>query len=111
MSEGNGEERYLTLAEVKEILEEENETRGGLTHEQGFALQHAREIARIPGKRARSLVDELVKIEGVSEETAVTLVDIKAEHPDDVRAVFYRERFEITPETIQQILETMEKYL
>ena len=108
---GVEEERFVTLAEVKEILEEESERRENLTHEQGFALQHAREIARLPGKRARALVEELKKIEGVSEEIAVTLVDIKAEHPDDVKAVFYKERFELAPETVDKILETMEKYL
>ncbi|MCK4718823.1 MAG: hypothetical protein KAT70_09155, partial [Thermoplasmata archaeon] len=60
------EERYLTLAEAKELLEEANDKRGELNHEQGFALQHARSIARLPGKRARALVDQLMEVDEVT---------------------------------------------
>ena len=105
------EERFLTIAEVKDLLEEENEKRGELNHEQGFALQHAREIARLPGDRARTIVEELKKIDNVSEEIAVVLVDIKAEDAEDVKAVFYKERFDVEADTVEKILSVMEEYL
>ena len=104
-----GDERYITIAEVKEILEEENEERGDLSPEQGFALQHALTVVRIPGKRARSLVDELLSVGDVSEEIAVSLVDIVPTHPDDVKAVFHKERFDVSAEAIEKILKIFEE--
>ncbi len=106
--EGDGQ--YITIAEAREILEKETEARENMKPEQGFALQHAREVSRLPGDVARQIVEELKQIEGVTEQIAVTLVDIKAEHPDDVRAVFYKERIDLTEDLISRILETMEKY-
>ena len=105
------EDRYITLAEVKEFLEEENDKRGELNHEQGFALQHARATARLPGKRARAIVEKLMELEGVSEMLATNLVDILPTHEDDVKAVFYKERFEVPDETVAKILEIFEENL
>jgi len=105
------ETKYITLAEVKEILEEENESRGELNHEQGFALQHARATARLPGKRARALVEKLMEVEGINEMYAVNLVDVLPTHPDDVTAVFYKERFDLPEDTIKKILEIFEENL
>ncbi|MDG6220787.1 MAG: RNA polymerase Rpb4 family protein [Candidatus Thermoplasmatota archaeon] len=104
-----GEERNLTLAEVKEILEEENEARGELNHEQGFALQHVRSVVRIPAKRTRSVVEELMGIEGVNETIAVNLVDIMPTHIDDIKAVFHKERYDVSEETVKKIMEIIEE--
>ena len=101
--------RYLTVAEAKEMLEKESEIRGALSHEQGFALQHATTLVRIPGKRARAIVEELLEIEGVTEPIAVSLVDIVPTHVDDVKAVFHKERYDPPEESLEKILKVFQE--
>jgi DNA-directed RNA polymerase subunit F len=101
---------HLTLAEVKEILEEEAKKRE-LSYEQRMALQHASTFARLPAKKARKLVEELMQFERVSEFHACRIVDFMAQHPDEIRSIFAKERFDLTPEEIEKIIETVRKYL
>ena len=57
------DEKYLTLAEVKEILDAEREIRD-LNTEQLYALTHAERFAKLSAKDARKLVEELIEIGG-----------------------------------------------
>ena len=103
-------EKYLTLAEIKELLQKEQEVRV-LTMEQNYALEHAIKYARLDAKDARKLADELAGIEPVSEALACKLVDLMPKHEDEVNAVFLKERTTIDNSTISQILDKVKQYL
>ncbi len=103
-------EEYLTLAEIKELLQKEQEVRV-LTMEQNYALEHAIKYARLDAKDARKLADELAGIEPVSEALACKLVDLMPKHEDEVNAVFLKERTTIDNSTISQILDKVKQYL
>lgn len=107
------EGRLITLAEVKELLEGAERTRGELTYEQKLALEHARAFAvRVAGEKAREMVERLRKLSPkVTEAHAVKVADLLPTHPDDVRVIFAKERFQLEKDEIDKILETVQSYL
>jgi DNA-directed RNA polymerase subunit F len=104
-------EDFLTLAEVRELLEKEKEDRGELSPEQGYALQHAEAFARIAPKKAKKLVLALVELEFMSPSNAVKVADLMPTEPEEVRAIFSKERFTLGKEDIDRVLNLVEKYL
>jgi DNA-directed RNA polymerase subunit F len=104
-------EEYLTVSEVKALLKKEQKERGELSQEQSLALQHAETFSRLSVKKARELVKELQEIEHVNEMYAVKITDLLPTEPEDVRAIFARERFTLSKEETERILETVAKYL
>jgi len=104
--------RLVTTAEVKEILTHEMEEREEPTNEQKYAREHADRFGRIKGNDAITIVDTLMeKVPRVKEHLAYKLADFLPEHPDDVKAVFARERFTLTEEEVKQILEIVKDYI
>ena len=103
------DEKYLTLAEVKEILEAEQEIRQ-LNTEQNYALTHAQRFAKLSAKDSRKLVEELVEIEALTEYHACKLADILPTYPDEIKTVFAKERINLEAETINQIIGIIDKY-
>ena len=104
-------EDFLTLAEVRELLEKERDDRGELSPEQGYALQHAEAFARVPPKKARKLVQSLSELEFMSPPNAVKVADLMPTEPEEVRAIFSKERFSLGNEDIDRVLSLVEKYL
>ena len=103
-------EEYLTLAEIKELLQKDQEVRV-LTMEQNYALEHAVKFARLDAKDARKLADELTEIEQVSEALACKLADLMPQHKEEVNAVFLKERTAIDDTVISQILDKIKQYI
>jgi DNA-directed RNA polymerase subunit F len=103
-------EEYLTLAEIKELLKQEQSKRI-LTLEQNYALEHATKFAKLEAKESRKLVKELVKIEPVTEAIACKIADMLPQHPAEVDAIFLKERTTLEDEAGAKILEVVKKYL
>ena len=103
-------EEYLTLAEIKELLEKEQEVRV-LTMEQNYALEHAQKYSKLSAEDARKLANEFVEIEQISEALSCKLVDLMPQHPDEVNAVFLKERITIDDDVISQILDKVKQYI
>jgi DNA-directed RNA polymerase subunit F len=104
------EERYVSLAEVKEMLETESEKRE-LTPEQKLSLDHATKFAKISAKDSRKLTEELCKVDFITPAIAAKVVDLMPTHVDDVRILFTKERLVLDKKQIEQILKLVEKYL
>lgn len=104
-------EEFLTLSEVKELLQKEKEERGELSPDQGYALQHAEALSQLTKKKALKLVKDLLELEFVSPPLAVKLADLLPTQPEDVRAVFSKERFTPGKEETEKILDIVSKYL
>lgn len=101
--------RYLSLAEVKNLLEKEAKKRE-LSYEQNLALEHAKHFSQLTMTKAKKMADELMKLERISEPFAYKIVDILPMHPDEVRAIFAKERFTLEDDEIKKILKMVEKY-
>jgi DNA-directed RNA polymerase subunit F len=105
------DEEYLSLAEVKELLEKEKDNREELMPEQKLALSHAEAFAKLTKAKTKKLVNELTKMDQMSEPNAYKIADVMPEEPDEVRAIFSKERFTLTKEETHQVLKLVRKYL
>lgn len=113
-------EEILTLAEVKEILnglrEKETKTEGEeegveeIRYEKRKALGHATKFAKIDAKKSKLLIKELLGLEKMNDEIAVRIADIMPKSKSEVRAIYAKERFSLTEEDIENILECVAKY-
>jgi len=105
------EEQYLSLAEIRALLEREERDRGALNNEQKYSLSHAQTFARLPVDRVTKLVQELMGVEMMTLGNAFKLADVLPTHADDVRAVFAKERFSLSKEAADQVVQIVAKYL
>lgn len=104
------EERYVPLAEVKEMLQEEAAARE-LNPEQKIALDQSTKMARTDADKARKLMKELSSIDFITEGVAVKIADLMPTHADDIRVLFAKERLVLDKKQIEQIIKSVEKYL
>lgn len=106
-------EQYLTLAEVRDLLTAEAEIRGqeSLLASQKHALEHAQTVCSIPLADANAIVEEVKKIDIVTDSVACKIADILPKYPEDVRAIFSKERITLEPSQIQEILDIVAKYI
>lgn len=91
------------------MLEKEQDKRE-LTVEQNYALTHAQKFSKLDAKKSRELVEELAKIEPLTEAHACKLADLMPKYADEVRTIFAKERFVLDADMIEQVLETIRKY-
>ncbi|MDD1736247.1 MAG: RNA polymerase Rpb4 family protein [Methanothrix sp.] len=101
-------EDLLTLAEVKEILDQIREKRSDeeeLGYELRRAIRHADIFSKGTAEENRALVAELMKLEKMSLEIAVKIADIKPVNKDELRAIYAKERFTLSEEELDNILE------
>lgn len=98
--------KYVTLAEVHEILQNISKERE-LNDVQKNALKYAEDFSKIKPQNAKRLKEKLMKIEIVNEKLAVKLIDIMPKTPDEVRVVFLKDKIIPTPDDIQKILEIL----
>ncbi len=104
------EEEYVSLSELKIILEKEKAARGDLSPEQQYALSHAASFARISAEKVPAMVKELMEVPMMSLANAAKIADVLPTHLDDVRAIFAKERFSLSKEDAEKVLEVVNKY-
>lgn len=104
------EESYMSLAELKVILDKDKSVRGELNPEQQYSLSHASLFARISPDKVPAMVKELMEIPMMSPFNALKIVDLMPTHLDDVRAIFAKERFSLSKEDADKVLEIVGKY-
>ena len=104
------EERYVTLPEVKQLLDEAGQTRE-LTADQKLALDHAQKVAKLSLEKAQELQAELAKLGFVSDALCAKIADLLPAYSDEVRVLFSKERMVLEKKYIEQIISTVQKYL
>jgi len=105
------EEQYITLAEIRDLLEHEEKERKALSMEQKYALTHAQTFAKVDLPKTNELIAELMKVEMMTPANAYKLADLLPTHPDDVRAVFAKERFSLSKEDVDLVVQVVSKFL
>ncbi|MDD5111428.1 MAG: RNA polymerase Rpb4 family protein [Candidatus Altiarchaeota archaeon] len=108
-------ERYVTLSEVKEILEKQEKqyAKEGkeMLYEQKRAKEHSEKFAKLPARQARELVEKISALSvQLPPEKIIKIADLMPETIDDVRAIFAKERFKYTEEEIKQITDLIAGY-
>src|SRR5437899_10644191 len=104
------EESYVSLTELKVILEKEKAVRGELNPEQQYSLSHAALFARVPAEKVPAIVKELLEIPMTSPFNAAKIVDLMPTHLDDAPAIFAKERCSLSKEDADNVLEIVGQY-
>ena len=101
-------EELLTLAEVRAILDEIR-TRRASEEELGYelrrAIRHAELFAKGTAEESRLMVEELNKLEKMSPDVAIKIADIRPKTRDELRAIYAKERFNLSEEELDAILD------
>jgi DNA-directed RNA polymerase subunit F len=110
------DEEYLTVSEAKDILadleaeraaDEEREMR----YELARAVEHANRFAELDADDAQALVDELQELEKVDEPTAYKIADLLPRDRDELRSVYAQERYSLSGDELDEILQVLAKYV
>ncbi|MBS3782102.1 MAG: RNA polymerase [Candidatus Thermoplasmatota archaeon] len=105
------EPRYVSLAEVKKLLNEESEERE-LRYEQSLALGHAETFVKLSLESTEDLIEELIDgSDFIDEESAYKLADLLPQDEEGVRAVFQQDRHTPSDDESEKIINTIKKYL
>ena len=108
-------EEHLTVAETKEILEELEVERAAdeereMRYELARAIEHVNRFAVLSPEESRELVDKLLDIEKVDEKTAHKIADLRPLDRSELRAVYAQERYSLSGEELDEILNVVRKY-
>lgn len=103
-------DRYVSLPEVHEMMSSSAEHRE-LSGDQKISLEHAEKLSKISAERAVELREKLSSLEYISDLMACKITDIMPTHPEDVRALFAKERLILEKEYIDEIIDTVNEYL
>ena len=110
------DEEYLTVAETKAILEELERERAAdedreMRYELARAIEHVNRFAVLDPAESREFVDELLALEKVDEPTAYKIADLQPQDRDELRAVYAQERYSLSGDELDEILEVVAKYV
>ena len=102
------EERML-LPELRDTLltveaarlESEEE----MSYELRKSIEHANQLSKTSSERARALVVELLKLEKMKEDIAYRIANLMPRTRDELRAIYAKERFNLTAEELDEILD------
>ncbi|WP_254534808.1 RNA polymerase Rpb4 family protein [Halomarina litorea] len=110
------DEEYLTVSEAKELLadieaeraaDEEREMR----YELARAIEHVNRFAELSAEDSRALVEELEENEKITEATAYKIADLLPRNRDELRAVFAQERYSLSGDELDDVLNVIKKYV
>lgn len=104
------EEKFVCLPQIKELLKDRKVEDKEPTYEQAGSTKYAKQFAKITDKQAEKLIEELLKIEGMTQELAVKTVDILPKDKE-VAKTMIKKGETVSEENIDKILELTEKYL
>lgn len=109
-------EEYLTVAETKEILEEIEADRADeedleMRYELARAIEHVNKFALLSAEESRDLVEELLALEKVDEKTAHKIADLQPKDRDELRALYAQERYALSGDELDEILNVLKQYI
>lgn len=120
-------ESVLTLAESKEILtplrargketkKKEGEEGGEgkeveIRYERRKASENTAKFAKLSAEDSRALINDLLELPKMKELIAVRIADLTPKSPNEVRAIYAKERFTLTEADIESILDCVAKYV
>ncbi len=109
------DEEYLTTAEAKELLADIEAERAldedrEMRYELARAIEHVNRFATLEAEESIELVEELLELEKVDEATAYKITDLLPEDRDELRTVFAQERYSLSGDELDEILDIVAKY-
>jgi DNA-directed RNA polymerase subunit F len=103
-------ETNLTLAEAKGILNALRIGEEEMRYERRKAFEHTTKFAKLGAKESRELINELLGLAKTKDEVAVRIATLMPQSKSEVRAIYAKERFTLTEEHIEKILDCVANY-
>jgi DNA-directed RNA polymerase subunit F len=103
-------EKYVGLAEIRDMLVNESNKKE-LGTAQRSALEHSQALTALSADDVRALTAEVRALSFMTDYAAYKIGDILPKYPEDVRAIFSKERVNLSADNIKQIIEIVGKYL
>jgi DNA-directed RNA polymerase subunit F len=109
------EESYLTTPEAKELLSEVETERAldedrEMQYELARAVEHVNRFTVLDPEESLELIEELTALEKINEKTAYKIVDLLPEDRDELRSVFAKERYSLSGDELDEVLDVVAKY-
>jgi DNA-directed RNA polymerase subunit F len=109
------DEEYLTIAETKEILEDLQAERAAdedreMRYELSRAIEHVNMFAELTPEQSREFVEQLLELEKVDEKTAYKIADTRPLDRDELRALYAQERYSLSGDELDEILNVVKQY-
>jgi DNA-directed RNA polymerase subunit F len=109
------DEEYLTVAETKVILEDLERERAAdedreMRYELARAIEHVNRFAVLDPEESREFVEELLELDKVDEATAYKVANLRPQDRDELRALYAQERYSLSGEELDAILEVVARY-
>ena len=102
-------EELLTISEAKELLDRIKEERTEEVEDLGYelkkAIRHIDAFSKSDAEQSRALVTDLMELEKMKPEIAIRIADILPETRDELRSIYAKERFILTTEDLDQMLD------
>ena len=81
-----------------------------IQYEHRLALDHVRHLTRVTRAQAEGIMQAVGGLEHVDDFYAAKIADILPTHPNDVRAIFARERFSLGQDEIDAIIAAVQEH-
>jgi DNA-directed RNA polymerase subunit F len=102
-------EEKVTLPELREVVlgveSERLAAEKEMSYEFRRSIEHANQLSKTTPEKSRDLVAALVKMEKMKPEIAYRIANIMPKSRDEVRAIFAKERYTLSPEELDTIIE------
>ena len=102
-------EERVTLPELRGVLlgveSERIAAEKEMSYEFRRSIEHANQLAKTTPEKSKKLVSELTQMEKMKPEIAYRIANIMPKTRDEVRAIFAKERFTLSPEEIDKIIQ------
>ena len=109
------DEEFLTVSQAKELLADVEEERAldeerEMQYELARAIEHVNRFSVLDPEESVELVEELAELEKVDEATAYKIADLLPGDRDELRSVFAQERYSLSGDELDEILDIVVKY-
>lgn len=104
------DERYVSLAEVRDLMAEEGEKRELYTVQKA-ARDHAQAVCEISVETATAIAAEVQEVPGITASVAYKIADLVPQYPEDVRAILAKERITLEPAQLDKICDIVTNHL
>lgn len=109
------DEEYLTVSETKALLTDVEAERAAdpdreMRYELARAIEHVNRFAILSPEDATALVSDLRELEKVNESTAYKIADLLPRDRDELRSVYAQERYSLSGDELDEILNVVSQY-
>ena len=109
------DEEFLTVSEAKDLLADIEAERAldedrEMQYELARAIEHVNRFTVLEAEESRELVEELTELEKVDEATAYKIADLLPADRDELRSVFAQERYSLSGDELDEVLDVVVKY-